>query len=74
VTLRIVLLAGAALVALGIWAYFRSRQPGEALYYHFRCPGCNRRLRYRAEQVGHQGGCSHCGARVNFPPVHEAVE
>jgi hypothetical protein len=59
---------------IGGWIYFRGRQPPEQPYYHFRCAGCGRRLRYRARQVGHKGGCSHCGREVIFPPISEAIE
>jgi hypothetical protein len=42
--------------------------------YHFRCPGCKRRLRFYARQVGHKGVCPHCRHAVIFPSVDQAVD
>ena len=50
-----------------LWLNQPSRTPGEEPVYHFRCPGCRRRLRYRRAQEGHAGKCSHCGHGVIFP-------
>jgi DNA-directed RNA polymerase subunit RPC12/RpoP len=62
-------LGGVAVVVAVAWAYLRFRPPKEEPVYHFRCPGCQRRLRYRARQVGHAGQCPKCGRRLTFPPV-----
>jgi hypothetical protein len=70
----VVVAVAATVVALSAWAYLRSRQPKEELYFHFRCPGCKRRLRYREKQVGHRGSCSHCKTNITFPPMREAVD
>jgi hypothetical protein len=69
-TQTVVLIAGAVVVLVGgylLWA--RLRAAPEEPVHHFRCPGCHRRLRYRARQVGHRGVCSHCGQHLFFPPV-----
>jgi hypothetical protein len=74
-TTTILLVAGvvAALAVVG-FILWRLRGEREEPYYHFRCPGCRRRLRYRARQVGHTGGCSHCGTRLTFPPTAQSVD
>jgi hypothetical protein len=56
-------------VAAAVWAYLRFRTPTEEPVHHFRCPGCQRRLRYRARQAGHKGQCPNCGRGLTFPPV-----
>ena len=61
-------IGGIVVVAVVAWLYLRSRTPTEEQYLHFRCPGCRRRLRYRARQVGHTGQCSHCHRALTFPP------
>jgi rRNA maturation endonuclease Nob1 len=43
-------------------------------YFHFRCPGCKRRLRFHARQSGHSGECSHCGGKVTFPHASQSCE
>lgn len=74
-TTTIALLGLAALaVAGGGLAYWLMRRGGGASeeYYHFRCPGCQRRLRYQRRQVGHKGECSNCKRELLFPPVSRA--
>jgi hypothetical protein len=71
-------LAGIAL-ALGGGAFAlvlvkRRRRATAAEVHHFRCPGCRRRLRFLARQVGHKGECSHCGQDVTFPLVSQSVD
>jgi predicted RNA-binding Zn-ribbon protein involved in translation (DUF1610 family) len=39
--------------------------------YHFNCPECGKRLRYRATQAGHKGMCPRCRAGWDFPPLPE---
>jgi hypothetical protein len=65
-----------ALVAVGggIFWWSRTREAGEEETYHFRCPGCRRRLRYREKQVGHKGMCSNCGQELIFPPLSKALK
>ena len=71
----VLLALGAALAAaVGVWMYLRMRTPTEEPFYHFRCPGCKRRLRYRARQAGHAGECSNCGRGIIFPPVTSETE
>jgi hypothetical protein len=68
----LLLLTGAlAVLAVGVYLSARLRQFREEPFFHFRCPGCRRRLRYRARQAGHRGGCSNCGQAVTFPPAAE---
>jgi MYXO-CTERM domain-containing protein len=43
--------------ALAAGAYLllrrRGRRQAAAAFYHFRCPGCRRRLRFHSRQAGH---------------------
>jgi hypothetical protein len=64
------LAVGAYLVLLMRWR----RGPTEGAFLHFRCPGCKRRIRFRARQSGHTGQCSHCGAKLTFPPAAKACD
>lgn len=73
-TLVLLALGAAVVVAAGVWVYLRQRAPTEEPFYHFRCPGCKRRLRYRARQAGHKGECSNCGRGLTFPPTTSAIE
>jgi hypothetical protein len=66
-------LAGGAL-AYGVAHWRRRRREAAAEFYHFRCPNCRRRLRFQSRQVGHKGGCSHCGQTVTFPPISKSVD
>ena len=63
----VILLAGANSYIL--WR----RRPSKIIepIYHFQCPGCRRKLKYRARQVGNQGMCPQCRQRWVFPPVPE---
>lgn len=72
--LAIGLLVVVALLALAnIVAYWRMRpRAADEPVYHFKCPNCNQRLRYRARQAGNPGACRRCKARWNFPPVPAA--
>jgi hypothetical protein len=73
-TTALVVLALALAAAAALWVWLRLRSPTEEEYYHFRCRGCRRRLRYRKAQEGHTGKCSRCGQSLIFPPVSEAIE
>ncbi|MBI1914694.1 MAG: hypothetical protein HYS12_08150 [Planctomycetes bacterium] len=74
-TTLVLLALGAVLAtAAGVWVYLRLRKPKEEPFYHFRCPGCKRRLRYRARQAGHAGECSNCGRALTFPPVTASID
>lgn len=57
------------LVAAGAFFFVRLRKSDAEAVYHFRCPGCKRKLRYHARQVGHRGMCSHCKESLTFPAV-----
>jgi transcription initiation factor IIE alpha subunit len=69
----LVVAAIVALVGGCVWWARRREGPDEETY-HFRCPGCRRRLRYTARQVGHQGACSNCGKALTFPPLSQALK
>jgi DNA-directed RNA polymerase subunit RPC12/RpoP len=73
----IALIAGAVVVA-GVIGYlvFRwmSGQKKAEGYYHYRCTGCKRRLRYQARQVGRKGRCSHCSTELTLPDVAHSVD
>jgi hypothetical protein len=76
--MALVLVAGAIIaLAGGGYLFMRlkdRRRAEEAAFHHFRRPGCRRRLRFHARQVGHQGKCSHCGHDVIFPLVSQSVD
>jgi DNA-directed RNA polymerase subunit RPC12/RpoP len=57
-----------------LYRWKSQNRPDPDEYYHFRCPGCKRRLRYRAIQVGRKGKCSNCGGIVIFPPLSQAID
>ena len=63
------------LAAAGAFFFVRLRKSGGEAVYHFRCPGCKRKLRYHARQVGHRGMCSHCSqsCRANPPGSNNAM-
>jgi hypothetical protein len=72
------LLVGGVVLALAIGGYlflvYRQNRSREEPYLHFRCPGCKRRLRFRARQSMHAGQCSHCGAKLTFPPPSQCID
>jgi hypothetical protein len=71
------LLCGLVVLALAIGAYLLLMRRGESAgetFLHFRCPGCKRRLRFRAGQAGHSGQCSHCGCKLTFPSASQASD
>jgi hypothetical protein len=59
----------ALLAVAGVFFFVRSRRAGEEVVYHFRCPGCKRKLRYYARQVGHRGMCTNCREPFTFPAI-----
>jgi hypothetical protein len=73
-TTVVLIVASAIALAVGGFAFLRLRRPKEQPYYHFHCPGCRRRLRYRARQAGHAGACNRCGQRLTFPPVAQSMD
>jgi hypothetical protein len=72
-TLPIIIGAVVAVFVWYIW-FTRSRAPKEEEIYHFRCPGCLRKLRYMKRQVGHKGLCSYCKQSITFPPLSWSLE
>ncbi len=69
ITIWIILGIAVLLVAAGAFYFVRLRKSAGEAVYHFRCPGCKRRLRYHARQVGHRGMCAHCREPLTFPAV-----
>lgn len=65
----LLILGAAILGAAGVGGYlfFRPRQAAEEAYYHFQCPKCQRKLRYRMSKAGHQGMCPRCRTPCTFP-------
>ena len=63
----ILLLGGGAVLAVGAYWFFRPRDPEREVYYHFLCPSCSRKLRYRARKAGKPGQCPRCRTRLTFP-------
>ncbi len=77
-TIVLIVVAVAVLVlASGSYLFIRRRNLRHATaeaFLHFRCPGCQRRLRFRARQAGHSGQCSHCGHDVIFPRAGQSID
>ena len=67
-----------AVVVVGVGAFLVVKimrsGPKVEEYLHFRCPGCKRRIRFRARQSGNPGQCSHCGSKLIFPPASQAID
>ena len=57
-------IGGAGVAVAGV-LWWRRRQ-GEGIL-HCDCPGCGRRLRYKARSAGGHGLCPQCGEKVTFP-------
>jgi hypothetical protein len=53
----------------GVIVVLRRRPKKEEPVFHFNCPKCRRRLRYRAGQIGHAGQCPQCKSALTFPAV-----
>ena len=67
--LIVVLIVVAILLGGAGYVFLRGRSKsakGED-YYHFNCPGCRRKLRYRSRQAGHAGACPRCNKSFTFP-------
>jgi DNA-directed RNA polymerase subunit RPC12/RpoP len=73
-TVLILIVAGVAVLGAGVFVWMRARGPKEEAVYHFRCLGCNRRLRFRAKQTGRAGKCSHCGRDLVFPHPSKSID
>ncbi len=63
-----VLGAVAAVAAAGGFLVWRSRAPRGQVYYRFRCPGCDHKLRYPAGKAGSTAVCPACRRRSVLPP------
>jgi predicted Zn finger-like uncharacterized protein len=66
-TFVILLVVAAAVVVMGGSLWLRSRRVKEEPTYHFNCPHCRRRLRFRHHQLGRPGGCPRCKKTFIFP-------
>lgn len=73
-TVVIVGVGVAALLVVGIVLFLRRRPKIDESFYHFRCPKCQRRLRYQTRQVGHKGKCSNCAGDVIFPSIAQSID
>ncbi len=73
VTVWIILGIVVFMAAVGVFFFVRARRSTVEAVYHFRCPGCKRKLRYHARQVGHRGMCAHCREPLTFPSVSRAL-
>jgi hypothetical protein len=74
-TFLVTVVASAAALAGGFLLARRLlRCREDRTFCHFRCPGCRRRLRFQARQVGHKGQCSKCGRDLTFPTVSQAID
>jgi hypothetical protein len=63
----IIVIVVAVLATAGVVVYLRNRPPAEEPTYHFYCPRCHRKLRYRGKQAGKQGACPRCRQGFSFP-------
>jgi hypothetical protein len=45
----------------------RLKQAKEEIYFHYNCPKCRRRLRYRERQIGSLARCPLCERPIVFP-------
>jgi transcription initiation factor IIE alpha subunit len=70
----IILIVVGAVIAWGGYRFLLSRPPKEEEYYHFACPSCRRRLRFRERQSGHKGQCPQCGNGLTFPPISQSID
>ncbi len=68
-TIVLVAVIGVLVGGGGLFMLLRRRKPKEEPVYHFNCPNCKRRLRYRAAQIGHSGQCPQCKGALKFPAV-----
>lgn len=72
------LLTFGAVIVVAVAGYlvvrWKAGQRKDVGFYHFRCTGCGRRLRYQTQQVGRKGRCSHCSTEVTFPAVSQSVD
>ncbi len=78
-TMAWAVLAAVAVALAGGGYYLLTRRRGQRherreAFLHFRCPGCKRRLRFRAAQAGHRGECSNCGKALTFPRADQAID
>jgi hypothetical protein len=65
VIIILVILALAA--AAGTVVYVRTRPKPQEPIFHFNCPKCRRRLRFRLRQAGRQAACPRCRETFVFP-------
>jgi hypothetical protein len=54
-------------LSLLIFVIKRWRRGGREAFLNFRCPYCNRKLRYKTSQIGRTGLCPGCRRRLRFP-------
>jgi hypothetical protein len=75
-----ILIVAVALLAGGGYGWFwwqqqRARRPQEQTYYHFRCPKCDRKLRYPTSRAGRKAVCTFCKQTFTSPelPIEKPV-
>ena len=76
-TILLAIVVTATAIAGGAYLFTRlkgRRRAEDGTVYHFRCPGCGRRLRFHSRQVGRKGKCSHCGKEITFPTVAQSID
>jgi hypothetical protein len=66
-------LAGVLVVGVVVLKFAKREKPEEP-FYHFRCPECRCRLKYRKGQIGHKGQCARCQSALTFPPISWSLE
>jgi len=57
-----IVVASAVAVGFLVW-----RRWSRARTLHMNCPGCGKRLAYKAASVGRNGMCPGCGEKFTFP-------
>jgi len=65
----LVLLAGVVALAFGVYRFVQARTPKDEPYFRFLCPGCGRKLHYRARKAGQRGICPRCKQQCDYPKI-----
>jgi len=72
-TLLLLGLAGIGAAALVSYLLWPTKEVEDSICT-LRCPGCGRKLRYRASRAGHHGKCPVCKMRFEYPPAPPVEE
>jgi DNA-directed RNA polymerase subunit RPC12/RpoP len=59
---------------IGVVVHSRLRQRKDEIVFHYHCPKCSRKLRYRESQIGRLAKCPLCERPIVFPRPADFVE